>query len=172
MTTPSHAARARPGPGWRRKPDGPGSRTPATGRNRGYRPTSMGLRLRLILVLTVPLVLVLGVYGLLRVRAERAELLEEDRRNIAFTTKAIQIAVENSLRDGRITDIQRLLSELLEAQEPIDRIRIFDREMRAALVSNSPGIDEVIPADGLRRVMEFGVSEWFYRHRERHSVLY
>ena len=52
----------------------------------------MGLRLRLILLLFLPLVLVVGVYGLLRVRTERTELLRENERNVALTAKAIQVA--------------------------------------------------------------------------------
>jgi two-component system, NtrC family, sensor kinase len=144
----------------------------ATGGDRGYRSTSMGLRLRLILILTVPLVLVLGGYGFFRVWVERAELLEQERRNVAFTTKAVQIAVENALRDRNVKDIQRLVSELVQAQEQIDRIRIFDREMKPTLISNSLGIGEEVPAEALRRVIESGVADGFYRHRGRTPVLY
>ena len=37
------------------------------------RQTVMGLRLRLILILAVPLVLVVGVYGIFRIRQEQAQ---------------------------------------------------------------------------------------------------
>src|SRR5687768_14086977 len=41
----------------------------------GSRGNTMGLKLRLILVLIIPPILVVGVYGLIRVRIGRAELL-------------------------------------------------------------------------------------------------
>jgi len=132
----------------------------------------MGLRFRLILILTIPLILVVGVYGLLRIRQEQAELLEEDRRNIALTAKAIQIAVENALRDRQISDIKRLLSEIVEDQEQIDRIRLFDRTLSPTLVSNPLSIGEEVPAEALRRVIETGHPEGFYQRRGKQPVLY
>lgn len=132
----------------------------------------MGLRFRLILVLMVPLVLVIGVYGLLRVRQEQADLLQENRRNMALTAKALQIAVENALRDRQISDVKRLLSEMVEDQELIDRIRLFDRALRPTLVSNPLVIGEDIPAETLRRVMETGRSEGFYQRRGKQPALF
>jgi hypothetical protein len=132
----------------------------------------MGLRLRLILVVVIPLVLVVGVYGLVRIHHEQTELLEEDRRNMALTAKAIQIAVENALRDRQISDIRYLLSELVEYQEQIDRIRLFDGKLAPTLVSNPLSIGEEIPTEGLRRVMETGQAEGFYQRRGKQPVLY
>ncbi|MBI4608246.1 MAG: HAMP domain-containing protein [Candidatus Rokubacteria bacterium] len=132
----------------------------------------MGLRLRLILTLVIPLVLVVGVYGLVRIREEQAQLLDEDRRNMALTTKAIQIAVENALRDRQISDIKRLLFEIVEDQEQIDRIRLFDRKLAATLVSNPLSIGEEIPGEPLRRVIETGQPQGFYQRRGKQPVLY
>lgn len=132
----------------------------------------MGLRLRLILVLIIPLVLVAGVYGLFRIRQEQAQLLEEDRRNIALTTKAVQIAVENALRDRQISDIKRLLFEIVERQEQIDRIRLFDRDLTPTLVSNPLSIGEQVPTEALRRVIETGQSEGSYQRRGKVPVLF
>jgi two-component system, NtrC family, sensor kinase len=132
----------------------------------------MGLRLRLILVLVTPLVLVVGVYGFSRIREEQAQLLEQDRRGIALTAKAVQIAVENALRDRQISDIKRLLSEIVEDQEQIDRIRLFARTLRPTLVSNPLSIGEEIPRDALRRVIETGQPEGFYQQRDKQSVYF
>ena len=132
----------------------------------------MGLKLRLILILTIPAVLAVGVHGLLRIRQERAQLLEEDRQNMALTARAIQIAVENALRDRQISDVKRLLAEMVEQQEAIDRIRLFDRSLRPTLVSNPLSIVEGVPSDVFHRVMATGVPEGSYRTHGRRSVLY
>ncbi len=132
----------------------------------------MGLKLRLILILTIPAVLAVGVHGLLRIRQERAQLLEEDRQNMALTARAIQIAVENALRDRQISDVKRLLAEMVEQQEAIDRIRLFDRSLRPTLVSNPLSIVEDVPSDVFHRVMTTGVPEGSYRTHGRRSVLY
>ncbi|MBI2202332.1 MAG: HAMP domain-containing protein [Candidatus Rokubacteria bacterium] len=132
----------------------------------------MGLRLRLILVIMIPLVLVIGVYGVLRLRAEQAELLADNRRLMGLTAKAIQITVENALRDRQISDIRRLLAEIVEGQEQIDRIRMFDRNLEPTLVSNPLAIGEQIPEDTVRRVLQAGWPEWFYLRRGTQPVLY
>jgi two-component system NtrC family sensor kinase len=132
----------------------------------------MGLRLRLSLVLMIPLVLVVGVYGFFRIRVEQAELLREDRRNMALTAKAIQIAVENALRDRQISDIHRLLYELVEAQELIDRIRIFNRDRQPILVSNPLVIGDELPLATLRSVIATGLPQDFYQRRGKQPVLY
>lgn len=132
----------------------------------------MGLRFRLILVLIIPMILVVGVYGFVRIRQEQAQLLDEDRRNMAFAAKAIQIAVENALRDRQISDIKRLLSEIVEYQEQIDRIRLFDRKLTPILVSNPLSIGEEVPAEALRRVIETGQAEGFYQRRREVPVLF
>lgn len=132
----------------------------------------MGLRLRLILLLMIPLVLVVGVYGLLRVRSEQAELLHEDQRNMALTAKAIQVAVENALRDRQVSDVHRLLSEIVAGQDQIDRIRLFSRDLKPALVSNPLSIGEEIPAEALRRVIAAGQPAGFYQPRGKQPVLY
>jgi signal transduction histidine kinase len=132
----------------------------------------VGLRLRLILVIMIPLVLVVGVYGAVRVRAERVQLLEENRRLMGLTAKAIQITVENALRDRQIGDIQRLLAEIVEGQEQIDRIRVFDRNLAVTIVSNPLSIGELVPEESLRRVLDEGWPEWFYHSRGTQPVLY
>jgi signal transduction histidine kinase len=132
----------------------------------------VGLRLRLILVIMIPLVLVVGVYGAVRLRTEQGQLLEENRRLMGLTAKAIQITIENALRDRQLSDIQRFLAEVVEGQEQIDRIRVFDRDLDVIIVSNPLSIGELAPADMLRRVLDTGWPEWFYHSRGIQPVLY
>jgi signal transduction histidine kinase len=132
----------------------------------------MGLKLRLVLILTIPGMLALAVHGILRVRQEREQLVEEDRRNMALTGAAIQIAVENALRDRQFSDVKRLVAEMAEQQTAIDRILLFDRKLRPILVSNSLSIGEDIPVEILLRVADTKTPEGFYRRQGRRSILY
>jgi signal transduction histidine kinase len=125
-----------------------------------------------MLAVTVPLVLVVGVYGLLRVRVEQAALLSEDRRNIALTARAIQSALEIALRDRQMAEARRVLAEMVEDQDQIDRIRLFDRTLTPILVSNPLIIGDDVPIETLRRVMATGRTDSFYLHRGKQAVLY
>ncbi len=116
----------------------------------------MGLKLRLILALMVPVVLVAGVYGYVRSRHEQAELLADQQQDMARTAKAVRIAVENALRDRQVTDVRRLLAEMVEYQEAIDRIRLFDLDLSPTLVSSQLSIGDGVPADELRLVIAAG----------------
>ena len=133
---------------------------------------SVGLRLRLILVITIPLVAVLGVYGAVRVRIEQAELLDQNQQLVGLTAKAVQISVENALRDRQLSDIRRFLAEVADGQEQIDRIRLFNHALQPTVVSNPLSIGEQVPEPALRRALETGVSEWFYTRRGTQPVLY
>jgi signal transduction histidine kinase len=132
----------------------------------------VGLKLRLILILTIPAVLAVAVHGVLRIRQEREQLIEEDRQNMALTAAAIQIAVENALRDRQFSDVKRLLAEMVEQQTAIDRIRLFDRQLQTTLVSNQLSIGEGVPTEILRRVAESKTPEGFYRRQGKRSILY
>ena len=114
----------------------------------------MGLRLRLILIVILPALVVLGIHGYVRVRQEETQLYAEDQRNMALAARAIQIAVENALRDRQITDVRRLLSEMAEQQEGIERIRLFDRTLAGTLSSDPEGRTAPVPGEILRQVME------------------
>jgi two-component system, NtrC family, sensor kinase len=116
----------------------------------------MGLRLRLFLVLIVPLTLMVGVYGMLRARQESAQLLDEERRRVTMTARAVTIAVENALRDRRMGDVQPLLSEIAVAQEQIEAIRIFDRSLALILASGSHRGDGAGDEERRRRVIATG----------------
>ncbi len=98
----------------------------------------MGLRLRLLLVLILPLILVVAAYGLLRIRQEGAQVREAEARNAAITARAVQIAVEHALRDRPASDLRALLAQLVDGQDHVARIRVFDLAMRPAFSSDQP----------------------------------
>ena len=123
----------------------------------------MGLQLRVILILIVPTVLALGTHAAIRVRQELAQVLYEDRQNFEVTARAILIAVQNAVRDRQLSDARRLLADMVEQQELIDRIRLFDRDVQPLLVSNPLTIGEAVPRAALRQVIEAGHPEIFYQ---------
>jgi len=53
----------------------------------------MGLRLRLVLLILPPMVLLVGGYAFLRIREDEAEVLAEYQRRATVTSKTIQLAV-------------------------------------------------------------------------------
>src|SRR5262245_46507980 len=141
----------------------------------------MGLRLRLFLVLILPLILVVAAYGLLRIRQEGAQVREAEARNAATTARAVQIAVEHALRDRRGSDLRALLAQLVDGQDHVARIRVFDLAMRPTFSSDQPAgaarpprasiAEAGLPADpvlaaALGRVFERGRAESFV---ERHD---
>ena len=119
----------------------------------------MGLRLRLVLVLMIPPVLVVGVYGLIRVRTERAQLLMNTERTVMLLAKAIRASIERGLREPRGSDLEGVLAEIVKDQEQIDRIRIFGRSLDPLFVSNRLSTADAVPAEVLRRVAETGQPE-------------
>jgi signal transduction histidine kinase len=121
----------------------------------------MGLRLRLFLVLILPLTLAVGVYGLFRIRQETGQLLDEERQAAAITAKAVQIAVENGLRDRQLLDVKRLLAEMVQGQEHIDRIRVFEGELVPTLVSSPEATGEPVDGARVKRVVETGRPQTF-----------
>jgi signal transduction histidine kinase len=118
------------------------------------------------------MVVVIGGYGLLRVQVEEAELLAEEQRRMIVTAKALQVAVENALRDRQITDIRRLLAEIVVFQEEIDRIRIFDPKLKPILVSNPLEIGEEVSLHGLQEAMDGRYPVLFFRRAKGQRALY
>jgi signal transduction histidine kinase len=122
----------------------------------------MGLKFRLILVLMIPLILVVGVYGFIRVGTGREELLNETARNVSLIARAIQLLIERSLRDREASDLKAVLSVIIADQDEIERIRILDRQFTVLAMSGGrTSIAHEVPTEVLRRVAESGLAEGF-----------
>ena len=119
----------------------------------------MGLRLRVILILVIPAVMLVGTHGYLRVRQQAERLLAEDRESIDLTVVATQIAIENAIRHGQEHDVLRLAAEMVDRQDTIDRIRLFDADARPTLTS---GAETAVPpplAELVLKVVRSGITE-------------
>jgi signal transduction histidine kinase len=132
----------------------------------------MGLKLRLILVLMIPPILVVGVYGFVRVRMGQAQVRDENERTVILVARAVQVAVERALRDPQTSDLQGMLVEIARDQDQIDRLRLFDRTVRPTLTSNAAEVDDTTPTDVVRRVIESGQPEGFSRPQGRESLFH
>lgn len=127
---------------------------------RGRERVKLGLRLILILIATVGCVV--GTYGYFRIQEERSRLLEQTQKEVAVIGKAIQVAVENALRDRKPEDIKTLIQALVDYEEQIDRIRLFDRDGSLRMSSNPLAIGEAIPHDRLATVLNRGTPGGFF----------
>jgi hypothetical protein len=119
----------------------------------------VNLRVRVVLIVAVPAALLVAGHGVLRLWQEQEQLRAEDNRNVALAALATQIAVENALRDRQISDVRRLLVELVERQEGIDRIRLFDRALRPTLVTNALDVGDTVAVEVLRSVLATGAPD-------------
>jgi signal transduction histidine kinase len=122
----------------------------------------MGLKVRLILVLMIPLILVVGVYGFIRVGTGREELLSETTRNARLIARAIQLMMERGRHDRETSDLNAALNDIIADQDQIERIRILDRHHAVlAMSGEKTAIAHEVPTEVLRRVAESGRAEGF-----------
>jgi two-component system, NtrC family, sensor kinase len=132
----------------------------------------MGLRLRVILILVIPAVLLVGTHGYLRVRQQQGLLLAEDRKSMDLTVAATQIAMENALRHRQIGDVRRLVSEMVDRQDTIDRLRLFDVDGKPMLSSTPAPDGDAAIAEIVRRVVRTSIPDARYDLRASPPVLY
>lgn len=124
----------------------------------------------MILVLLIPPILVVGVYGFVRARVERAELLAEDQRNAVAIATAARVAVERGLREGEPSELAAVVTDVLKDNRQIDRLRLFDRDLRPMVLSGARAAGDDVPADALRRVMRSGTAAGFTRGTGKESA--
>jgi two-component system, NtrC family, sensor kinase len=131
----------------------------------------MGLRLRLTISLLAPLLLVIGVHGLIRIQQERAALLDAHRDSLARTADVIVAALEHVMQRHAV-EIQALLSQLARSQHQIARIRLFDRNGTPSIVSNLLPVDDSGAAPRVLAVLERGAPDSFHEEGERYVALF
>jgi hypothetical protein len=132
----------------------------------------MGLRLRVILTLTIPAVLLVGIHGYFRVRQEQDQLLAEDRRYMDLTVRTIQIVVENALRGRQIADVRNLVNQIVDRQDGIEPIRLFDARAHSILASSGLTRAETAPSAALGRLIATGTTDSYYDDRRDPPLLY
>jgi signal transduction histidine kinase len=119
----------------------------------------MGLRLRLILSLLAPTILVFVTYAYLRVDQGREAARVEFARRAATTSTAIRLAIERALREGSPDEVARLAQDLVTRQTEIVRVRLVDPSLRPVVDRNLLEADTGAPIQQLRQVLESGQAE-------------
>ena len=118
----------------------------------------MRIATKLTMLLLLAVAVVLAGFGYIRARQERERLIAEVRQEVLVLANAIRLTVEHALRDRRPQDIQELLVALVHDPNPVDRIRIFDRNLEDI---NSSAMSDVaatiwIPQAELEQVLTSG----------------
>ncbi|PTL77738.1 ATP-binding protein [Vitiosangium sp. GDMCC 1.1324] len=99
----------------------------------------MRIATKLWLGLTLTTALILGSYGYRQMRQEQADLRHSVDQEFKLLGTAIQVAVENALRDGQTADIREILDSL-EFKDPATDVFVFDAQARLSASSWSSSL--------------------------------
>ena len=110
---------------------------------------------RLILLLTVMVSAVVAVTSFVSLRQREVALDTAMRNELRAHALTLQIALEESYGDGRITDAQRLIDRLRENTR-IYGVVLFDQQARVVMLTNPLIPEEVRNPPELNRVLTTG----------------
>ena len=117
----------------------------------------MRIATKLTLLLLLAVAVVLAGFGYIRSGEERQRLIAEVRQEVLVLANAIRLTVEHAVRDRRPQDIQELLAAMVHDPNPVDRIRIFDRnleDINSAMTDAASTI--LVPQADLEQVLKTG----------------
>ena len=133
----------------------------------------MRIGTRLTLLLVVAVAVVLAAFGYLRARQERQHLIAEAEQETLLLANAITLTVEHALRDSNPQDIRELLSAIVRAPYPVDRIRILDRQLQDTYSAVSDvAATALVPRGELARVLASGQPMVRYLDVPRRPTVY
>jgi len=106
----------------------------------------------------LPLLLISGIYGVLRVRQEARALEADEHARAVGMARTIQIAVENALalRGRSHAELAGLLDDLTLGQRAIAGIRLLDRDGQVLAASNATTGERGPRLDTVAHVIETG----------------
>jgi len=117
----------------------------------------MRIATKLTLLLLLAVAVVMAGFGYIRARQERQRLITEVQQEVLVLANAIKLTVEHALRDRRPQDIQELLAEMVRDPNPVDRIRIFDRNLEdISSAMSDEGATILVPQADLEEVSKGG----------------
>jgi signal transduction histidine kinase len=116
----------------------------------------VGLRFRLVLFLLVPMILVVAAYAYVRLQQERGQRRADFDLRVSVASTAIRLAVENALRSGTLSDVERLAKDLVVKQTEIVRIRLLDGSLASRVDANLLPGDAGVPPERHRQVRDTG----------------
>lgn len=117
----------------------------------------MRIATKLTLFLLLAMATVMAAFGYLRARQERQRLITEVQQEVLVLANALKLSVEHALRDRKPRDIQELLNEMVREPHPVDRIRIFDRNLEDTIgAMTDVAATTLVPQADLRQVLTGG----------------
>jgi signal transduction histidine kinase len=121
----------------------------------------MRLSTKLAIGLTLTSVVILGSYGAWQLQREEADLRHTADHDFRLLGTAVQIAVENSMRDGQAADVREIL-EALELRDSAVAVLVFDHNARLQANSWGSAGATALVRDALPRVRaEHRADVWF-----------
>lgn len=133
----------------------------------------MRIATRLTLLLIVAIAAVMAAFGYLRARQERQHLIAELQQETLLLANAIKLTVEHALRDRNPQDIRELLVAMVREPNPVDRIRIFDRQLEDIYsVGSDVAAATLVPPADLDQVLQSGQPIVRYLDAPRRPTVY
>jgi signal transduction histidine kinase len=117
----------------------------------------MHLASKLTLLLLAAVAVVMAGFGYIRAQQERRWLIADQQEDVWMQANTIKLTVEHALRDQRLQNMQELLAEIERGSEPVDRIRVLDRQLvEVSSASSRIAAEEKIPQTELEQVIKSG----------------
>jgi two-component system, NtrC family, sensor histidine kinase HydH len=114
----------------------------------------MRIATKLTLLLIAAVVAVMVAFGYLRAQQERQHLITELQQETLLLANAIKLTVEHAFRDRNPQDIRDLLVAMVREPNPVDRIRIFDRQLEDIYSADSAvAAATLVPPADLEQVL-------------------
>ncbi|HWU35990.1 MAG TPA: ATP-binding protein [Candidatus Acidoferrum sp.] len=127
---------------------------------------------KLTLWLLVAVAVVMSGFGYIRVQEERRWLIADLQQDVWVQANTIKLTIERALREQRLQAIQELLAEIERETEPVDRIRVLDRQLVEVSSAFSQLAAEKIPQADLEQVVKSGQPISRYLDLSPHPVAY
>jgi len=133
----------------------------------------MRIATKLTLLLLLAVALVMAGFGYIRAGQERERVIAEVQQEVLVLANAIRLTVEHALRDRRPQDIQELLVAMVRDPNPVDRLRIFDRNLEdISSAMSDEGATVLVPQEDLERVLKSGETLVRYLNVPRRPAVY
>jgi signal transduction histidine kinase len=118
----------------------------------------MRIATKLTLLLLTAVVVVLAGFGYIRARQERRRLVADLLQDVRVQANVIKVMVEHALSDPQPQVRQDLLAAIEQDVEAVDRIWVFDRQLRgiSGAASDLAGGAMVPPRAELEQVLQSG----------------
>ena len=102
------------------------------------------------------MILVVAAYAYVRLQQERGQRRADFDLRVSVASTAIRLAVENALRSGTLSDVERLAKDLVVKQTEIVRIRLLDGSLTSRVDANLLPGDAGVPPERHRQVRDTG----------------